>query len=165
MRLYAVNTHTGIHLFNGKGHAADETTAADGHHHHIYILQLIQDLQTDGTLTGNHIFIIKGMNKSVAFLLFQLQRFFVSVIIHALDQAHLGAIALGGLHLTDGRAVRQANQRLNTILGSSQRHALGMVTGGAGNHAPRLFLIGQLADLIVGATNLKRTGDLQIFCF
>lgn len=104
MRLYAVNTHTGIHLFNGKGHAADETTAADGHHHHIYILQLIQDLQTDGTLTGNHIFIIKGMNKSVAFLLFQLQRFFVSVIIHALDQAHLGAIALGGLHLTDGRA-------------------------------------------------------------
>jgi hypothetical protein len=54
---------------------------------------------------------------------------------------------------------------MNAVLGGSQRHALGMVTGGAGDYPPRLFLIGQLADLIVGATDLKRTGDLQILCF
>ena len=93
----------------------------------------------------------------------QFQSLIVGVVINAGHQADLGAIALGCLHLGDGRRVRQADQRRNTALGGGQSHALGMVAGGTGDHAVLFFLFTQHGDLIAGAAKLKRTGILQIF--
>ena len=162
-RLNAVDLHRRADLLDGVGDAGDQSAAADGDHDGVDVVQVIQDLQGDGALACDDVFIVEGMNEGVAFAFFQLQRLFICVVVAALHQAHICAIALGGLHLGDGSGIRQADERFDAILRRCQRHALGVVSCGAGDDAPGLLLVGEHCDLVGRATNLEGAGDLQIF--
>lgn len=59
----------GLEVLDGIGNAADESAAADGDHHLAHIRQLLQDLQANGTLSGNDVGIVEGMGKGIAVLL------------------------------------------------------------------------------------------------
>ena len=89
----------------------------------------------------------------------------VGIIIDTLDHADLCTVALSCFYLRNRCAVRQADERLHVVLGRSQRYALGMVAGRAGNDTPCFFLFCQLGHHVIGTTDFKRTGDLEIFCF
>ena len=65
-RLDAVDLGTGIHGLDGAGDARDQTAAANGHDDGIHIVQLVEDLQTDGALAGDHVLVVKGVDKGVA---------------------------------------------------------------------------------------------------
>ena len=105
------------------------------------------------------------MDEGVTVLLLQLQRPVIGIVVAALHQTDLGAVALGGLDLGDGRRIRQADQGGNAAFGGRQRHTLCMVSGGAGDHALGFLFLAELRDLVAGAPELKGTGVLQIFGF
>ena len=147
------------------GNAGNQSAAADGHNHRVDIVQLVHNFQGDGTLTGNHVFVIKGMDKGIALFLLQFQRLVIGVVVDAFHQADLCAIALGRLHLGDGCAVRQTDQGRNAAFGGRQRHALRMVAGGAGNDASGLFLFGKHCNLVAGTADFEGAGFLQVFRF
>ena len=105
------------------------------------------------------------MNEGISHFLLQLQCLLIGVVIAALHQADLSAEALGGLHLGDGGVVRQADDGLDTVFGSRQRHTLGVIAGRAGDYALRFFLLRQHGDFISGTAHLEGAGDLQIFRF
>ena len=64
--LYADNTAAGTHCLDCNGNAADQTAPANRYDYRIHITELIQNFQTDRTLSGNDIFIIKGLHEYCA---------------------------------------------------------------------------------------------------
>ena len=104
------------------------------------------------------------MNKGISLFLLKFYCLFISVIISIAHQAHVRAKAFRRLHLTDGRAVRHADQRRDIVLASRQRHALSVISRAAGNNPPGLFLVAETADFVIGASHLKASCHLQIFC-
>ena len=164
-RLYAVNLDVRVQLLDGECHAGDQSAAADGDDNFINVCHLIQDLQTDGALSGNDVFVVEGVDKGVVVFLLEFHSLVVGVVIDTLDHADLCAVALGRLYLGDRCAVRQADERFHVVLCRSQRYALGMVAGRAGDNATSLFFVRQLGHHVIGATHLKGTGHLEIFGF
>ena len=164
-RLHAVDLHMGADGLDGAGHAGNQTAAADGHDHRVHVAHFVHDFKANGALTGDDVLVVKGMNEGVAPFLFQFQGPIVGIVVNPGHQTHLSAVALGGLHLGDGGSVRQADQGGNAALAGSQRHALGVVSGGAGDNPPGLFLLGQHGDFVAGAAKLKGAGFLQALGF
>lgn len=95
--LHADDLAGGLQLLDGQRHAGDQTAAADGDHDLLHFGKLLQDLQTDGALTGNDIGIVKGMREGVAVLLGKTLGLPGGIIIDTGNQNYLGAIAAGGL--------------------------------------------------------------------
>ena len=163
--LYAVHLYVGAQALDGKCHAGNQPAAADGYHHGVHIGQLIQNLQPDGTLPGNDQLVIVGVDKGHTGFLLQLHRAVVGVIVGALDQLDLGTQPLGAFYLHNRGGIRHTHHTGYAHAGGCQRHALRVVARRAGNYALGALLLGQLADFIVGAAQLKAAGHLQIFGF
>ena len=89
----------------------------------------------------------------------------VGVVVNSFHQPDLRSQLLGGLHLADGRPIGHVNEGLDTALGGGHGHPLGVVAGAAGQDAPGLFLVGELADFIVSAPELEAAGLLKILGF
>ena len=163
--LYAVHLYVGAQALDGKRHAGNQPAAADGHHHGVHIGQLIQNLQPDGALPGNDQLVIVGVDKGHTGFLLQLHRAVVGVIVGALDQLDPGTQPLGAFYLHNRGGIRHTHHAGYAHAGGCQRHALRVVACRTGNYALGAFLLGQLADFIVGAAQLKAAGHLQIFGF
>ena len=84
------------------------------------------------------------------------------LVEHVAVQHHIGAVRLGGVHFQRGRNLRHADRRLGMTLARRIRDALRMVAGGRGDDAAGDLLLGKRRDLVVRATNLERTGHLQV---
>ena len=162
-RLDAHDPAVRLQLLHRKGDAADETAAPDGHHDLLHVRQLLQDLQADGALAGDHQRVVERVGEGVALLLRQPLRLRRRVVIDAGHQHHLCAVATGGLHLADGRPGGHADHRLDPQPGCGQGNALGVVPRRAGDDAPGRLLRRQAADLVVGAPELEGPGQLQVF--
>ena len=161
-RLHADDLHVGAHGLDRHGHAADESAAADGNDDLLHVGHLVENLKADRALTGDDIGIVERVGEGVALGLAQTGRLGRRVVIHARHEHDLRAVAAGGLDLQQGRALGHADHGLDAESRRGQRHALRMVAGGAGDHALRGLLGGELADLVEGAADLERTGLLQV---
>ena len=161
--LNAVDLDVGSHGLDGTGNACDEAAAADGDDDCVHVVHLVHDLHADGALSGDDVFVIKGMDEGVTHFVPELQRLVVGVVVNAFDQADLCAVALGGLHLGDGGGVGQADQGGDAALAGGQRHALGVVAGGTGDDALGPLLNGELGDHVACAPELEGAGVLKIF--
>ena len=162
--LYAVNLDIRVQLLNGKRHAGDQSAAADRHNDCVHVCHLIQNFQTDGALSGNDVFVVKGVYKSVVVFLLELYSLVVGIVIDTLDHADLCTVTLGSFYLGDRSTVRQADESLHVVLCCSQSHTLCVVAGRAGDDTPCLFFFCQLGHHVIGTANLERTGDLQVLC-
>ena len=160
--LHADDLAGGLELLDGESHTGDQTAAADGDHDLLHFGELLQNLQTDGALTGNDIRIIEGMREGVAVLLGETLGLAGGVIVNAGDQNHFSTVVAGSLHLGDGSALGHADHGLDAQLRGGQSNALSMVAGGAGDDAVRSFLRSQGTDLVVGAADLESAGELQV---
>ena len=127
--------------------------------------RLVEQFKTDGALSGDDILVVEGVDEGVAVLVAQLQRALVGVVRGTGHEAHLGAELLGGLHLGDGCALGQTDERLDAHGGGAECHTLRVVARRAGDDALLLFLFGELRDFVVGAANLERACLLQTFGF
>ena len=160
--LHTVDLDLGAQALDGKGHAGDQAAAAHGHNDGIQIRQLVKDLQTNGALTCNDLFVIVGVDEGHAGLGLQLHGLVVGIIIGAGHQTDLRAQALGIFHLHNGGTVRHTDDAPDAPAGGGQSHALCVVAGRAGDHALFALLPGELADLIIGSPHLEAAGHLQV---
>ena len=159
--LYADDLAGGLQMLHGIGQTRDQSAAADGHQDHVHIRQLLQNLQTDGALTGHDPIVVKGMDKGQPLLIPQAHGLGIGVVIHAVHQHHVGPIAAGGLDLGDRSPGGDADGGGDLHIPGGKAHALGMVACGAGDNAPALLLVGQGGDLIVRAPQLEGPRLLQ----
>ena len=160
--LYAVHLDLWAQSLDGKGNAGNQSAAAHRHHHSIHIRQLVEDLQANGSLPGNDLLVIVGVDKGHVVLLLQLHGLVVGFVVGAGHKADLRAQIFGVLHLHQGCAVRHTDDAADAAPGSRQRHTLRMVARRAGNDALGALLLGKLADLIISAPHLKAAGGLQV---
>ena len=161
LRLYADHLTGRLQLFDSFGHAGDQSAAADGGDDHVNVRQLLQDLQTDGALTGHNAVVIERMNKGIALLIPQTDRLGIGVVVHAGHQHHLRAVAAGGLDLGQRCALGDTDDGVDPHVPGGIRHALGVVSGTAGDDTPALLLIAEGSDLVIRATQLECAGLLQ----
>ena len=161
-RLHAVDLDLRPQALDGKSHAGDQPAAAHRHDDRIHVGQLVQNLQSDGSLPRNDQLVIVGVDEGHAGFLLQFHRPVVGVVVGALDQLHLGSQPLGAFHLHDGGAVRHADHTADAHAGGRQGYPLGVVARRTGNDALGALFRGELADFVVGATHLETAGDLQV---
>ena len=83
-------------------------------------------------------------------------------IEHIAVQHHVGTVGLGGIDLQRRGDLRHADGGLRATLTGRVRHTLRMVACGSGDDAVSELLVGQRCNLVVRATNLERSGDLEI---
>ena len=107
----------------------------------------VRELRVDGGASVNNLLMHCLLYTSG--LLLQLPGAVVGVVVDSGHQHHLGAVALGGLHLGDRRAVRHADERFDPVAAGGQRDPLGMVARRAGDHAVFTLLLGELGYLII----------------
>ena len=103
------------------------------------------------------------MDEGIAMLLCQPVSMLTGFVVDISIQHHLSAIALGALHLHQGRRGRHDDDRLRPIGLRRVGYALSMVAGGSGNQAFGPLLVRQGADLIVGASDLVGACHLHVF--
>ena len=103
------------------------------------------------------------MDKGVTLLLRQLVRVIAGLVEHVSGQNHLGAVALGAVYLHERRGGGHHDHSLYTGQLGGVGHALGVVARGGGDQALGLLVLGQGADLIIGASHLVSAGILQVF--
>ena len=160
-RLHADDLAPGHQVLDGKSHAGNEPAAADRHQKNVAIRELPVQLQGNGALAGHDTIVIEGMDKCEAFLVSQADSLPIGVIVHTGHQHHMGAVAAGGLDLTQGRPLRDADGGRDSHIPGGKGNALGMISRRAGNDAPGLFLIGKGGDLVVCTPELECAGFLQ----
>ena len=163
--LYAVDLYLGVQVLDGVGHPGDQPAAANGDHHGVGAFQLVQNFQADGPLAGDNLIVIKGVDEGGPSLLLELEGGGVGVVVGPFHQADLCPQLFSGLHLADGGSVGHADQGFDPALGGGHGHTLGVVSGAAGQDAVLLLLLGELADLIVGASEFEAAGFLQVLGF
>ncbi len=123
---------------------------------------LTEDLHRHGTLPGDHIGIVIGVDIDVALLFHQLQRIGQRLGEGITVQHHLAAAGAYALHLQLRRGAWHDDGGLDTQLLGRQRNALGVIARRCRDHATRQFLGRQLRQLVVGAANLEGEHRLQI---
>ena len=67
----------------------------------IHIGQLVENFQTNGTLTGDYHFVIEGMDKSSACFLLQFNGFVMCIVISTLYKTYLRTITFCSLNFRD----------------------------------------------------------------
>ena len=97
--LHAIDLNPRVQLFDGKGYARNQSASADGDNHRVGIGQLLEEFQSDSPLSGNHVFIIKRMDKCISFFVAQLESTLVSIIIDAFHEAYVGTQCFRGFYL------------------------------------------------------------------
>ena len=158
----ADHTHLRLERLDGERHARAQTAAAQGHDHVGDVRHVFEDLKTDGALSAQHFVIVERRHVDHAFGIAQFLRVGGGFIEHLAAQHHISAVSLGGVHLQRRRDLRHADGGLRATLTGRVRHALGMVARGSGDDAVSQLLVGQRCDLVIRATNLERSGDLEI---
>jgi hypothetical protein len=162
--LDAVDLARRLQVLDGTGDAGDEAAATDRHDHGIHIVERIHDLEADRALASDDILVVVGMYERGARLLLETHCLVVGIVVGARNEPHLGTEAAGVLDLHDRRAVRHADDALDAHVGGSQGHALGMVSGRAGDDALVERLLRKLRNLVVGTPQLEGAGDLEVLC-
>ncbi len=124
---------------------------------------LLQQLQRQRTLPGNHHRVVERRHPGEALLLRQLNRFgFGFVKVSAVKQ-HFSAESAHRVDLDIGGSNRHHDQRLKPQTGRRERDALGVVARRRGNHAARFLLVGQPGHHRVGSAQLEAMHRLPVF--
>ena len=94
-RLNAVDLDLRLQVLCRICDSRDQTATADRHYNGIQIIDLVQNFNTDGSLTRNDVLVVEGVHEGVSHLVAKLQRSLVGVVVYALDHYDLGTVALG----------------------------------------------------------------------
>ena len=127
------------------------------------VIVLAQNFHTDGTLAGDGIGMVIGMNEFKVLFFCKLDCMLVGIVIGITDQNRLAAPGLHRLHLDIRCGLGHDDRGIDALTGRSQCHALGMIARRSRNHTADFFLPHQLVDAVIGAAAFKREHTLQVF--
>ena len=147
---------------DSSGQTSQQTTTANTHNHGVNVRNLLQDLQTDGALTGNNVFIVEGVHEHRAGLFGVALRLRQSLIHGHAVQLNLSTVITGRSNLRQRRTQRHVNTSLNAQTVSRQSHTLSVVTRARRHDAALLLLLRKLRHTHVRTAHLEGTGTLQV---
>ena len=160
--LHADHRHVGVEQLGQGGHAGGQPAAADGHQDHVHIGEILEDLVGDGALPGGQGGVVEGVDVGEPLLLGQPGGQLGGVVEGLPVEHHLGPVVLGVVHLHQGSGGGHDDGGLHPGVLGGVGHALGVVARGGGDQPAGLLLVAEGADLIVGAPDLVRAGELHV---
>ena len=160
--LHANDLNFRIQKLGQSGNAGTETASADGNQDIVHGGKLLDNFHCNGALPRSHVQIVKGMYKGISELVRQLICMIAGLVKHIPLQHHVGAVALGAVHLHKRRGGGHDHCGLHTGQLGRVGHTLGMVAGRRCNQTLGLFLLGQGVYLIVGAPHLIGSRVLHV---
>ena len=162
LRNRADHAHFRLERLDGERHTGTKTATAQRHDHVGDVRHVFEDFKADGALTAQHLVIVEWRHVDHAFGVAQFLGAGCGFVEHLAVQHHVCTVRLGGVNLQRRSDLRHADRCLRTTFASRIGHALRMVARGSGDNAASQLLITQGCDLVVGAANLERSGDLEI---
>ncbi|CAB5619288.1 Uncharacterised protein [Escherichia coli] len=126
-------------LFDQHRHARRQTATAHRHKHAVEVCVLLEQLQGQRTLSGDHHRVIERRNPGKALLLRQFNRFGFGFIKVSAVQQHFAAKAANSINFDIGSRHRHDNQRLQAQTRRGERHALSMVARRSGDDPTRFL--------------------------
>ena len=164
VHLHTDHLDLGAHGLDEVGHAADQTTTANGHEHSVQRPGVLaQHFHGDRALAGDHVRVVKGVDEGQAVFFLQGHRVLVGVGVAVAEEHHLATELFDGvdLHLRGGG--RHDDDRARAELAGAQRHALGVVAGRSANHAFFQLRGREIRHFVVGAAQLEAVHGLLVF--
>ena len=124
---------------------------------------LLQQLQRQRALPGNHHRVVERRHPGEPLLLRQFNRFgFCFVKVGPVEQ-DFAAETAHRVDLDIGGSNRHHDQRFQPQTGRRERHALRVVARRGGNHPARFLLVGQPGHHRVGTAQLEAVHRLAVF--
>ena len=122
--------------------------------------QIMSALQSAGKTVnaGNY----KSGDERIALFLGETHGVVARLVIHVAVEHHLGAVALGTLHLDEGRGGGHDHDRSGACPRGGKRNALGMIACARGDDAAPELFGRERRDLVVGAAHLVGTRALHV---
>ena len=170
VHLNANHLDLGPHGLDVIGHAGDEPATADGHKHriqlaHVQALELAQYLHRHRTLAGNHIGVVKWVDKGQPFGCLQVNGMVVGIGVAVTVQHHFATEVFHGIDLELGRGGGHHDHGPRAQLGCAQGHTLGVVARRGANHSPGQLFGTQVRHFVVRPAQLETEDGLQVFAF
>ena len=128
--------------------AADQPAAADRDDHGVGVRRVLFDLEPDGALPGEHERVVERMHKSAAGLFDECVEPRERVAGPGRLEVDRRAVAAGGRDLLVGRALPHDDERVDPLGCGAERNGLRVVAGADRDHAARLLVGAQAADLV-----------------
>jgi hypothetical protein len=123
---------------------------------------LAHQLNCHSSLAGNHIWVIKGVNKGEAFRFCQRpgthRGFIEGITVHH----HFGTQRLHRIHLNQGCGNGHDDRCLDSQLRCRQRDTLCVIASRGRHDAPSAGGLVEVNHLVIGATALERKDRLQV---
>ena len=150
------------------GHAGNQPATANGHEHRVEMLvrlplHLAQQFHGHRALAGNHVRVVKRMNKNQPFVLLQFHGVLVGVAVAIALQHHFTAQRLDRLNFELRCGDRHHDHGARAQFAASQRHTLRMVAGRRTNHATLELLGRELRHFVVRPAQLETEYWLLVF--
>ncbi len=142
--------------------AADQPAPADGHKHHVELVDLLQQLQRRGSLTGHDVQVVEGVDQVQAPLGRQAKHHrFARGRRDALGD-HLGAVGAGGRDFGGIGVGRHHDHRAGAGLRRGERDRLAVVARAHRDHAAGARRRLQRQQRVEGPARLERANPLQV---
>ena len=91
---------------NARDDAREQASATDRHDDGVDVGQLLQQLETESALTGDHVGVVEGVHERRLLFCGQGERALTGLAVIAAGQDDLGAVGDGGFDLAEGRRLR-----------------------------------------------------------
>ena len=132
-RLHPDELHFGFMRFDGHRHARGQPPAPHRQDHGVHPGQVLDDLEAQGALAGDHLGVIKGVNEGIPLGHQGLGPLQGLPQVPAMED-HFGAVALGGQLLGNGGPLGHDDGGRKAQLGGGEGHALAVVARRGGHH-------------------------------
>ena len=90
-------------------------------------MQLVQDFQPDGALSGDDVFVVKRMDKNRAGFFDGLNRGAIGVVVDAVDKDDFRSVAFRGFDFGERGSAGDEDARFDAVACRCERDALRMV--------------------------------------
>ena len=165
LRLHADHADLGVVELGEGGDAAGEAAAAHGDEDRVDERELLDDLHGDGALARGDDRVVEGVDEGVAVLGRKLQGVLARLVVDVPVQDHLGAVALGALHLDERGGGGHDHDGLGAGARGGEGDALRVVAGACRDDAAAELLGREGRDLVVGAAHLVGARALHVLGF
>src|SRR5690606_1498704 len=128
----------------------------------LHVGDLLQDLQADGALTGDHQGVVEGVDEDLALLLLDATRLGVGLVEGGAGEDHAGAEVAGPRDLDERGVLRHDDGRRDAEPPRMIGDALRVVAGRRGDGSPFPLLGRQALEDVGGAALLEGAGHLEV---
>ena len=152
----------GHELLDEDGDTGRQPAAAHGHEDAVEMGVLLDELQTDGALTGNDAGVVEGGDVGQALGLGQAGGLSLGRVEVVPVEADLATQGANGVDLDRGGDGGHDDDGAHPQQGGGAGHALGVVAGRGGDDAALALGRAQGAHGVVGAADLERVDGLEV---